>query len=82
VEVHAFTQPVQVPNDIIQLLKDQTQADYPFKDQGYAVSVSHTMTHLWSLGPLEWQERLTGVSRMELLRNAALALASSYRTKL
>jgi len=82
VQVHAFTQPVQVPNDIIQLLKDQTQADYPFKELGYAVSISHTMTHLWSLGPLEWQERLAGVSRIELLRNAALALANTYRTKL
>lgn len=82
VQVHAFTQPVQVPNDIVQLLKDQTQADYPFKELGYAATVSHAMTHLWSLGPLEWQERLTGIPRMELLRNAALALAYSYRGKL
>lgn len=82
IQVHAFTQPVQVPNDIVQLLKDQTQADYPFKDFGYAETVSHAMTHMWSLGPLEWQERLTGITRMELLRNAAVALAYSYRGKL
>jgi hypothetical protein len=82
VQVNTFTQPVHVPNDIIKLLKEQTGADYPWKDLGYAVSVSHAMTLLWSLAPLEWQERLEGIPRLELLRQAAVALAYSYRAKL
>lgn len=83
IEVQTFSQPTHIPTEYVLTAQDQTPSDYPLRWSGLAKTIGEVIeTAKPHIGHADWQRVLSGVSRQESLRLAALSLASIYKQKL
>lgn len=75
----AYTQPTNVPFDVIQKLQNKTDESYPLSWSGFSTTVGSYMSEKLNVAPSAWHEAACGVTREDLLTLAARSLAHSYR---
>lgn len=80
--LHAFSQLTPIPKDYIDRMKSQTTDQYPLKELGFPVDIQQVMiqTGFYAVG--DWHQQFSGLSRQEILRNAAAAVAFMYKRSL
>ncbi|RUS78455.1 hypothetical protein EGW08_013778 [Elysia chlorotica] len=83
IEVQTFSQPTFIPTEYVLTAQDKTPLDYPLRWSGLAVTIGEVIeTAKPHIGHADWQMVLSGVSRQQSLKLAALSLASMYKQKL
>ena len=82
VRLCVYTQPTNVPLDVIQQLQAATEEGYPLSWSGYSSTVGSKMAEKLKVKASDWHEAACGVSRLESLTMAARSLAMSYKLAL
>ena len=71
-----------VDSKMVAILKSETGENYPKRWSGFKLQLGSVMESQLHVPKEKWHETLYGVSRQELLRLAAKALANTYKKKL
>ena len=82
VRLCGYTQPTNVPLDVIQQLQEATGDSYPLSWSGYSLTVGSKMAEKLKVRASDWHEASCGVSRLESLTLATKSLANSYKLAL
>ncbi|KAF4530118.1 hypothetical protein B566_EDAN001375 [Ephemera danica] len=82
ISLQTFTQLTPVPARVIERAQVDTASDYPLRWSGLAVPIGKLMAEHLQVTPGEWHFALTGVSRREMLLQAAKSLAGIYKNSI
>ena len=81
--LQVFTQATPVPAEYVQQAQDQTPADYGLRWSGLAVTVGQVIAKtIPNVDHTDWHVAIAGMSRRQMLCNAARSLAAMYRQQL
>ncbi|VDK54825.1 unnamed protein product [Anisakis simplex] len=80
VNVHVFTQPIEVDQRVIAALKEHTPIDYAANAFSTPVSIGYA--EVYGMDPDDWQQTMLSFSSSELYRMACAALAAAFKRKL
>ncbi|XP_059618037.1 protein PRRC1-like [Phlebotomus argentipes] len=82
VTLKTVTQMTAIPLSVITAIREDTPKEYQFQDTGFAVTVGQVMANNLGVHHSEWHKTYTGVSRTDMILNAAKSLATIYKTSL
>uniref|UniRef100_A0A6B2E6J8 Non-canonical purine NTP phosphatase/PRRC1 domain-containing protein n=1 Tax=Phlebotomus kandelakii TaxID=1109342 RepID=A0A6B2E6J8_9DIPT len=74
-----ITQMTAIPLSVIATIREDTPKEYQFQDTGFAVTVGQVMANNLGVHHTEWHRFYTGVSRSDMILNAAKSLATLYK---
>ncbi len=82
IDLQVYTQSTPIPNECVNVLMCETPKDYVLKSSGYAVTIGQVMAQKLNVSPDEWHNAWVGVSRRDIIFQAANALANLYKNRL
>lgn len=82
-ELVTFTMATPIPSEFVLAAHDQTPADYGLRWSGLAVTVGQVINQSYPhIHHADWHLSFTGVSRRDMIYQAAKALAGMYKQRL
>ena len=82
VQLVTYTQPTNVPLEVVQALQEETGENYPLAWSGFSKTVGSKMAEKLNVKPSSWHQVACGVHRLDLLTLAAKSLVHSYKSAL
>lgn len=82
INLQTFTQMTPVPAAVVSLAQEDTPSDYPLRWSGLSITIGSLMAKNLNVHHSEWHQALTGVSRREIILQAAKMLAGMYKNSL
>ncbi|XP_077298263.1 protein PRRC1-like isoform X2 [Arctopsyche grandis] len=82
ITLEIYTQMTPIPLAVIAAAKGDTPKDYPLKETGFSTTIGSYMAANLQVHHKHWHENATGVSRRELILQAAKSLAVLYKKSL
>lgn len=77
-----YTQPTNVPYNVIKQLQESTQETYPLSWSGFSNPIGPAMSNFLNVSTSKWHETLNGIPRGVLLSNASKSLVYTYKLAL
>jgi len=82
ITLKSFTQMTSIPLPIINSIQNDTPQDYDKKETGFAKTVGAAMSQYLDTPHYEWHKTYTSIDRIDMITNAAKALATIYKLEL
>ncbi|KAG5679732.1 hypothetical protein PVAND_009277 [Polypedilum vanderplanki] len=77
-----FTQFTPVPLEIVKILESDTPLNYEKRSTGLQITIGSAMAKKLNVPHYEWHYKYTGITRYDIILNAAKTLASIYKREL